>query len=521
MSRYACVLVRHFAAAAAERVEPGLRERPLAILTGAPPVTRVVEANAAAREQGVAPGMPESEARARCPLLTVRPATPELLDSATQALLQACHGVSPRIEDAGPGIVHVELDGLERLMGHDGAIGHRLARLAARVKLPACVGVADSRVAARVAARRATSRVTVMPHGRDRESLATASLEMLELPDELRATLARWGLTTLGELAALPRAGLADRLGAAGLRAHDFASGRDLEPFRPYVPPPFWEEALGLEWEIDTLPTLAVALEMLLERLTARLAAARLAADALSLRLGLASGGGDDRLVPLAYPLREPGPMLALLRLSLEAHPPPAPVTRIAVSASAVAVRPAPRELWEPAGPATRDLETVLSRLVTLARPHNVGSPVITDSHRPDAFVLVPFAPPVEGGLDPLQTSPFARSATRQIGADGPASPRALAGPLALRRLRPPRRIEVTTDGTTRANGRRPARVILDGRSPVRVVTCAGPWRVTGEWWDAHPWARDEWDVALADGLVCRLARDRIQGHWYLDGVYD
>jgi protein ImuB len=508
VSRYACVLVPDFAAAAAERVEPGLCERPLAIVAGAPPVTRVVEANAAAREHGVALGMPEAEGRTRCPVLAVRPATPELIDSATQALLQACLGVSPRIEEAGPGIVQVEVDGLERLIGHDGAIGHRLARLAARVGLPARVGVADSRVAARVAARRARARVTVVPRGSDRESLATAPLDALELADELRATLARWGLTTLGELAALPRKGLADRLGAAGLRAHDLAHGRDLEPFRPYTPPPFWEEALGLDWEIDTIPALAVALEMVLARLTTRLAAARLAADALSLRLGLASGGEDDRLVPLAYPLREPEPMLALLRLSLEAHPPPAPVTRIAVSASAVALRPAPRELWEPAGPATRDLETVLARLVTLARPQNVGSPVITDSHRPDAFALVPFVPPagtrVEtgGGMD-MDTRALA------------------AAPLALRRLRPPRRIEVATDGTARAGGRRPARLLLDGRAPVRVVTCAGPWRVTGEWWDAHPWARDEWDVELADGLVCRLARDRIQGHWYLDGVYD
>ena len=196
-------------------------------------------------------------------------------------------------------------------------------------------------------------------------------------------------------------------------------------PFRPYTPPPFWEEALGLDWEIDALPALAVALEMVLDRLTARLAAARLAADALSLRLGLASGGEDDRLVPLAYPLREPGPMLALLRLSLEAHPPPAPVTRIALSASAIALRPAPRELWEPAGPAPRDLETVLSRLVTLATPQNVGSPVITDSHRPDAFVLAPFVPPAGGRVE----------------AEGRAD--SLATPLALRRLRPPRRVEV------------------------------------------------------------------------------
>jgi protein ImuB len=518
MSRYACVLVPHFAAAAAERVEPGLRERPLAIVMGAPPATRVVEASAAAREHGIAPGMTEAEARARCPLLTARPATPELTDSAAQALLQACHGVSPRIEDAGPGIVHVEIDGLERLIGHDGAVGHRLVRLAARVGLSARVGVADSRVAARVAARRARAAVTVVPRGQDRESLAAAGLAMLELPQELEATLARWGLTTIGELAALPRGGLADRLGAAGVRAHDLAGGRDLEPFRPHVPPPFWEEALGLEWEIDTLPALAVALEMILARLATRLAAARLAADALSVRLGLVSGGADDRLVPLAYPLREPGPMLAVLRLSLEAHPPPAPVTRIAVRASAVGIPPAPRELWEPAGPAPRDLETVLSRLVTLARPQNVGTPALTDSHRPDPFVLVPFVlPSIGGGRDPLQTSPFARGETRVPDAQARCP---MSGALVLRRLRPPRRLEVITDGTARANGRRPARVILDGR-PLRVVTCAGPWRVTGEWWDAHPWAHDEWDVELADGLVCRLARDRIQGHWYLHGIYD
>jgi protein ImuB len=514
VSRYACVLVPYFAAAAAERVEPGLRERALAIVAGAPPVTRVVEASAGAREHGVAPGMPEAEARARCPVLAVRPSTPELVESATQALLQACLGVSPRLEEAAPGIVHLEIDGLERLIGHDGAVGHRLARLAARVGLPARVGIADSRVAARVTARRAGARVMVVPRGGDRESLAGAPLDMLELPDEIRATLARWGLTTLGELAALPRRGLADRLGAAGLRAHDLAQGRDLEPFRPYAPPLFWEEALGLDWEIDAIPALAVALEMVLARLTARLAAARLAADALSLRLGLASGGEDVRLVPLAYPLREPPPMLALLRLSLEARPPAAPVTRIALSASAVSLRPAPRELWEPAGPAPRDLETVLARLVTLARPQNVGSAAITDSHRPDAFALVPFVPPAGWGLDPLQTSPVARGVTQQAAG-------ALAGSLALRRLRPPRRIEVATDGTARAGGRRPARLILDGRAPVRVVTCAGPWRVSGEWWDAQPWARDEWDVELADGLVCRLARDRVRGAWYLDGVYD
>src|SRR5262245_51678554 len=180
VSRYACVLVPHFAAAAAERAEPGLRERPLAIVSGAPPATRVVEANAAAREHGVAPVMPEGEARTRCPILALRPARPELVDSSTQALLQGCLGVSPRIEEAGAGIVHVEIDGLERLFGSDTAIAYRLARLTSRVGLPGRVGVADSCVAARVAARQASARVAVVPPGGDRQSLALAPLDALQ-----------------------------------------------------------------------------------------------------------------------------------------------------------------------------------------------------------------------------------------------------------------------------------------------------------------------------------------------------
>jgi protein ImuB len=54
-----------------------------------------------------------------------------------------------------------------------------------------------------------------------------------------------------------------------------------------------------------------------------------------------------------------------------------------------------------------------------------------------------------------------------------------------------------------------------------RVVARAGPWRASGEWWDSRAWARDEWDLLLEDGTLCRLARDGITGHWTMDGIYD
>jgi hypothetical protein len=63
------------------------------------------------------------------------------------------------------------------------------------------------------------------------------------------------------------------------------------------------------------------------------------------------------------------------------------------------------------------------------------------------------------------------------------------------------------------------------------VEQCAGPWRSSGAWWKeqsgqlpsgaSRPWNRDEWDVALSDGSVCRLFQTRDTDHWFLDGIID
>jgi len=490
VSRFACVLVAHFAAAAVERCEPPLREQPLAVVTQSANIKTLVDANAAARERHVRPGMTETEATARCPTLVTRPFIEEHVVAARHALLEAAMAVSPRIEDGGAGIVYVDTVGLERLIGDPAAVGRRLVHQARTIGLVARIGLAGSRTAARVAAASAATPVTVVAPGRERAALAAVPLGVLDLDPALAATLARWGVRTLGELAALPREGITMRLGPAGLRAHDQALGRDHEPFRPWTPPPFWEEAQGLEWEIESLEVLTAVLETVLTRLCGRLGAAALAADVLDIRLGLASGGHHARLVSVAYPMSEVKPMLALVALDLEAHPPPAAVVRVAVSAHPIRAQMGQGGLWQPPVPAIRDLVSVLARLAALVGTERLGSPALLDSHRPDAFAMHAFAPPIEP--------------------DAPVRGDATEPRLALRRMRPARRVDVAVVGE------RPARV--DAR---HVVACAGPWRASGEWWDTEAWARDEWDVALGDGALCRLARDRLTGHWYIDGVYD
>jgi protein ImuB len=453
--------------------------------------------------------MTETEARTRCPSLVTRAFSEEHVSAAHHALLDAALCVSPRVEDAAAGLVYADIAGLTRLFGDSETIAQRLLRQARAMGLHASVGIAATRTAARVAARMG-GRSVVIPPGQERAVLAPVDLHALDLPSRLVEVCARWGVRTLGDLARLPRDGVVARLGAEGLAAHDAASGLDTTPFHPYLPPPFWEEAQALDWEIEALDALARVLERLLARLVARLAAMHVLAGELDVHLDLVSGGRHARTVALAHPLGEVAPMLTLLMLDLEAHPPAAAISRVAVSAAAVRARPVQPRLDEPPSPSVRDLATVLARLAAVAGADAVGSPLPLDTHRPDAFALAPFAPPPA-----LEDS--------RPGGDGPPladGEGETTAPLALRRLRPPRpaHVEMAPAG----HEARPARVQLPPETRVEpVVACAGPWRRSGTWWDADGWARDEWDAALGDGTLCRLVHDRMIEQWYLDGVYD
>jgi protein ImuB len=142
-----------------------------------------------------------------------------------------------------------------------------------------------------------------------------------------------------------------------------------------------------------------------------------------------------------------------------------------------------------------RDLATVLARLVALVGAENVGAIAPADSHHPDAFATTMLRVDAEADAE-------------DAGRDDDV--------LAFRRLRPPRVIDVETDATGR-----PAVVHGALSAVARVCDCAGPWHVSGDWWDRDRWAREEWDVALDDRTVVRLARDLLRGEWLLDAVYD
>ena len=421
--------------------------------------------------------------------------------SAHAALLQIALAHSPRVEDAGAGRVYLDASGLEGLFGDEPRLAARLRDAAAAAGVEIRVGIAESRIAAFAAARRGPG-VMIVESGGDAASLAPAPLSLLDLPEETATRLARWGLRTLGELAALPTAGLFERLGGAGVRLQRLARGEDPRPLASWRPAALFEESVAWEWGIETLEPVVERLRELAARVCARLAAAGLAADGFEWSCRLGGGRVHDGALAPAAPMTDADAVGGLLRLALEARPPRGVVEGLTLRARPVRAAPAQESLTDRSRPAPRPLTATLNRLVALVGADAIGAPALLDTHRPEAVALAAYPP----------RSPSPLRGEGRVRGEAVRGEAAEASVLALRRLRPPAPASVTL-----ASGRPVA--LRSGRLTGRIVAGVGPWRASGEWWRPRPWLQDEWDVELADGTLCRLAHDG--SAWRLEGIYD
>jgi protein ImuB len=410
-----------------------------------------------------------------------------------RALLDLALAHSPRVENAGPGLVYLDLAGLGRLFGSDAEIGRRLQGGAAERGLSVRVGIGGSRACAHLAARWGDG-VTIVPPGQEATTLASAPLSLLGCSEDTAALLRRWGLRTLGELAALPATSLHERLGAEGLHLRELARGDDPRPLLPWEPPPVVEESVDLGWEVESFEALIEIVARLTTRACAALTRGELEVDRIEWTCRLADRSEHAGAITPAVPTREPAGVIALVRGALESRRPPAGVTGLTLRVHPVRVPLVQGAFDRSPRPNARALAETLAKLAALVGAGHVGMPMLSDSHRPDATSVQPF--PLRG--------------LEGRAAGLPASARGSV--LALRRARPPRPAAV------RLTGGRPVHVRSD-RLAGTIVASAGPWRSSGEWWRETGWGGDEWDVELADGTLCRIGHDG--SSWSLEGVYD
>lgn len=494
--RILCLFVPLFPLAARLRSEPALLNEAIAIVEGNGNNAHVVAATRRARTKGIRPGLSLAQARSIVPKLIARGRDAECERTAQEALLEVAESFSPRVEDAGEGVVFADIAGMERHYATEEELAKSAMRAAEGIGLPSRCGIAASKLAARVAAELTPSPQIVAP-GKESDFLAPLPLTRLSPEVEAAITLQRWGLSSVGDFARLPESEVASRLGEAGRELHYAARGMDPRPLIPRAVPPEFREGMELEWPLVALDPFLFIANAALDRLAKRLETAGFACTRLEITMNLEPDGFHSRAIELPAPTRDVKTMLTLIRLDLEKTPPGAPVVGFAIVAHPDRPRRAQLSLFGPAALSPEKLATAIARLASLLGEDRIGMATTVDGHLPDRYAIADYVPP---------PPPDTRS-----------KPPRSRGLLAVRVFRPPIPVDVITrvvDGEVQITAIKGD----DINGDVRVSS--GPWRIEDGWWSSSSAFREYWDVEMAVGPVYRVYQGE-RSSWLVDARYD
>ena len=432
------------------------------------------------------------------------------------SLTEFAYGFSPIVEEVRTSTVVIDIEGCELLFGSPYELAKEVSERAKKsrteggLESPLNVAVAANPDAA-IHAATYLQGITYVSPAEELTCLGEFSVERLDhslinlekkVADEILETLRLWGVRSFADLASLPVAGVSERLGQAGIKLQQLAAGKTERHLKVKQPAPVFAHSLELEHAITELEPLSFIFARLLHQLCAALNAYALATNEVFVAMQLENRTAHERKLALPHPMRDHKVLLKLLLLDTEMHPPQAAVRSVSISCEPVKPRVLQNGLFVPLAPAPDKLELTLARLAKLVGEENIGSPTVLDTHRPDAFSVKRFT---------LVTKPDRRK-RRQIGNQQC---------LGFRMFRPPLRAIVQADQGW------PTQVSAWGKQRSvygKVVSAAGPWRTTGDWWRDDRWARDEWDVNLersGQQTLYRIYKELKTETWFVEGNYD
>jgi protein ImuB len=444
----------------------------------------VLDVSDAADAKGIHEGMSSAQAMARDMRVRILARSPEQESALTAFLVENALGLSADVEATSESVCIADLRARPKppcwqVWGDEliGSFRHEALRLA--------VGLAPTPDLAILAAR-GTEAVNVIYDSA--AFVRGLPIRALDPTPHLAERLHDWGISTVGDLLALPKAEVIERLGNEAADLLRKVSGRHKRPLRLVRPVSRYVEAFDFEHEIETTEPLLFLLRRFLGSLCERLRTVHLVAQRMVLRVPLENGSIYERSFSIPAPSTDAEVLYRILDTHLESlrleHRPVALRLEIEPAKSAGSQL----NLFETA---LRDLNgfgETLARLKALLGEDCVGIPRNLDTYRPDAFTLD-------------ETFP-----------DEPSEPVDEPRGIPLRKFRPAISAEVEIEGG----------VPMSLRSAVAtgaVAQRAGPFRLSGEWWDVERWQIEEWDVELCEGGVFRLSRSR--DGWRLEGAYE
>lgn len=248
---------------------------------------------------------------------------PEADTRPLERMLDALDDLSPRVEAVDVGVALVDVTGLEPMWGPERRIAARAVMLTRSVaSLRTRCGIGDNRWLATLAARLARFERPDAPAAfrtLAREELRDLPLSLLPADPATRQRFTLFGLTTMAQLADLPRSAVGAQFGPAGERLQTLARGHDPRPIVARRRPERVESSVTFETPIDGIGSVSLTLRRIAAELCDGLRERHLAPGRAVLRLSLEDAPELVVAQPFPQPALEPDWIARLLLSRVEA----------------------------------------------------------------------------------------------------------------------------------------------------------------------------------------------------------
>ncbi len=304
-----------------------LQPAALAPPDGAEPLIGSV--TAAADQAGVRPGMRMGEALATCPKLVLVEPDPASAERDWEETVRSLEDSGFAVESAGLGTAYFDTRGVERLYGGlESALKRALAAVGSY--WDARVGAAGRRFAALAAANVARpGQALIVSDEHTKEFLAPLPLRLLGLDERRREELEALGVKRVGQLAGLPGAAVAERLGPDGRSAWGQARGGKHGRIIGRRPPAEIFEVLEFPEAVGNELTLRRALATLVDRTLSRHERGDRFIRKVALSARLVGGASWRRTLTFRDPAAEPDRLRIALGPKLNDLPAPVLALRL------------------------------------------------------------------------------------------------------------------------------------------------------------------------------------------------
>ncbi|WP_437691324.1 DinB/UmuC family translesion DNA polymerase [Sorangium sp. So ce176] len=313
--------------------------------------------------------------------------------------------------------VWLDITGASHLVGGEEALldelGERVAALGHRARLAIADGPRLAQALARFGAHASDggrgAEAPIAPPGKGAQAIGPLPVQALPVERDVASFLVRLGVLRVEDLARLPRAQVAARLGPRTTEVMELLAGRDPVPLLPYEVPRLIEEEVLFDEPVENAESLLFVLRGMTSRIASRLAArgeacgrlnVAIAYDRSIARLRLGDREDDDAAlleddergpslrfhVDMPVPLSDAGDLLRPIKAKLERIELAAPAVGVHLIASRIArARQVQLDLSRDRSVDPDSLPALLAELSAEIGAERVGVLEIADAHRPEA----------------------------------------------------------------------------------------------------------------------------------------